>query len=99
MGATIFKIYKDYEFSGTNFERPAYKEMIEDIKKYKINCIMIKNLSRFGCDCLEMGILIEKVFPFLGVRFISINNNYNSLNENEFQNSVDIRFKTLLYGF
>lgn len=98
-GITVFKIYKDYEFSGTNFERPAYKEMIEDIKNYKINCIIVRDLSRLGREYLEMGLLIEKVFPFLGVRFISIDDNLDSLNKNEFQNSVDIRFKTLLYDF
>ena len=95
-GITVFKIYKDYEFSGTNFERPAYKEMIEDIKNYKINCIIVRDLSRLGREYLEMGLLIEKVFPFLGVRFISIDDNLDSKNGINDKKAFEISIKNII---
>lgn len=78
-GLTVVKCYTDYEYSGTNFMRPAFQEMMDDIKKGVINCILIRDLSRLGRDYIEMGRLIDKVFPFLGVRFISINDNLDTL--------------------
>ena len=58
----------DDGYTGSNFERPAFQEMIADIKAGKVNCIVVKDLSRFGRDHLEAGEYIEKIFPFLGVR-------------------------------
>ncbi|WP_300283601.1 recombinase family protein, partial [Peptacetobacter sp.] len=58
--------YIYYEYSGTNFERPQFQEMMQDIRDRKINCIIIRDLSRLGREYLEMGRLIDKVFPFLG---------------------------------
>lgn len=69
----VVGVYEDYEFSGTNFDRPAYQQMMQDVRDRKINCIIVKDLSRLGREHLEMGRLIDKVFPFLGVRFISVN--------------------------
>ncbi len=75
----LVEIYVDDGFSGTNFEkRDSFKQMIRDIHSGKINCVLVKDLSRFGRNYLEAGNFIEKVFPFLGVRFISINDNYDS---------------------
>lgn len=92
----IYKIYTDYEYSGTNFERPSYKEMLQDIKDGIINCIIIKDLSRLGREYLEMGILIEKVFPFLGVRFISIDDDLDS-NRNVDNNKLfEINIKNII---
>lgn len=68
----LVKVYTDYEYSGANFERPGYQEMMEDVKDGIINCIIIRDLSRLGREHLEMGRLVDKVFPFLGVRFISV---------------------------
>lgn len=69
---TLVKVYTDYEYSGTNFDRPGYIEMMEDVRSGLINCIIIRDLSRLGREHLEMGRLVDKVFPFLGVRFISV---------------------------
>ena len=69
---TIVKVYTDYEYSGTNFDRPGYIEMMDDIRSGFINCIIIRDLSRLGREHLEMGRLVDKVFPFLGVRFVSV---------------------------
>ena len=74
----VFRVYEDYEYSGTNFKRPGFIEMMEDIRIGRINCIIVKDMSRFGREYLEISNYIEKVFPFLGVRFISINDNLDT---------------------
>lgn len=91
--------YIDDGYSGTNQNRPSFQKLLKDIKNKNISCIIVKDFSRFMRDYIELGNYLENIFPFLGIRFISINDNYDSLNNNEFQNSVDIRFKTLLYDF
>ena len=72
--------YRDNGETGTNFQRPDFMRMMEDIRAGKINCIIVKDLSRFGRDFLETGNFLERILPFLGVRFISINDNYDSEN-------------------
>ena len=69
-GSEILEFCDD-GWSGTNFERPAVKELLEQVKRGQINCIVVKDLSRFGRDYLTVGDYISRVFPFLGVRFIS----------------------------
>lgn len=68
----------DDGYSGTNFERPAFKRMIEDAKTGKIDTIIVKDFSRFGRDYIGVGDYLEQVLPILGIRFISLNNNYDS---------------------
>ena len=68
----------DDGFSGTNFDRPDFAKMIEYAKHGEISCIVVKDLSRFGRDYLEVGDYLEHIFPFLGIRFISINDHYDS---------------------
>jgi len=63
----------DDGFSGVDFERPAFKCMLEDIRTGKINCVIVKDLSRFGRNYIETGRYIQKIFPCLDVRFIAIN--------------------------
>ena len=67
----------DDGFTGSNFERPAFTEMMDEVKAGKINCIVVKDLSRFGRDHLTAGEYIERIFPYLGVRFIAINDHYD----------------------
>ena len=95
-GLTVTKCYIDYEYSGTNFNRPAYQDMMEDLKKGIINCILIRDLSRLGRNYIEMGRLIDKVFPFMGVRFISINDNLDTLNGLEDKKSFEVEIKNLV---
>ncbi|WP_367007366.1 recombinase family protein [Streptococcus sp. ZY19097] len=95
-GLAVVKTYIDYEYSGTQFDRPAFQEMMEDIKKGTINCIMIRDLSRLGRDYIEMGRLIDKVFPFLGVRFISINDHLDTLHGLEEKKSFEVEIKNLV---
>lgn len=75
-------LYADNGETGTNFDRPAFQRLLADIKAKKINCVVVKDLSRFGRDYVEAGSYLERVFPFIGVRFISLNDNYDSLAPN-----------------
>ena len=75
---TNLRFYSDDGYTGTNFNRPEFKEMMELIKNKGSYCIIVKDLSRFGRDTIETQQYIEKVLPFLGVRFISINDYYDS---------------------
>ncbi|HFI0037559.1 TPA: recombinase family protein [Streptococcus suis] len=95
-GLTVTKCYIDYEYSGTTFNRPAYQDMMDDLKKGIINCILMRDLSRLGRNYIEMGQLIDKVFPFMGVRFISINDNLDTLNGLEDKNSFEVEIKNLV---
>ena len=70
----------DDGYTGTNFERPQFQKMMEAVKAGEINCIIVKDLSRFGRDYIDSGRYIEKIFPQLGVRFIAVNDHYDSLN-------------------
>lgn len=71
-------LYADNGETGTNFDRGAFQRLITDIQAGKINCIVVKDLSRFGRNAAEAGNYLERVFPFLGVRFISISDGYDS---------------------
>ena len=68
----------DDGYSGVNFERPAFQMMLEDIKKGKIDCVVTKDLSRFGREYIDSGMYIERLFPAMGVRFIAINDGIDS---------------------
>lgn len=92
----IVREYADDGFSGVNFDRPGFKEMMEDIKKKKVNCIICKDLSRFGRNYVDAGRYLEKIFPFMGVRFIAINDNYDSNGEKSQQDSLIVPFKNLI---
>lgn len=74
----LVEIYTDNGFSGTDFERPQFQKMMLDVQKGKINCIVVKDLSRLGRNYVEAGEYLEKVFPFLGIRFIAVNDGYDS---------------------
>ena len=86
----------DDGFTGSNFDRPAFQEMMAEVKAGKINCIVVKDLSRFGRDHLEAGEYLERIFPFLGVRFIAINDNYDSMNSNSESDELIVPFKNLI---
>ena len=77
-GITQHKIYKDDGFSGTNFNRPGFKEMFSDIEAGIIGTVIVKDMSRFGRNYLEVGLYTEIRFPELGVRFIAINDGVDS---------------------
>ncbi len=78
----IVDFYIDDGWSGTNFVRASFERMIEDIRRGIINCIIVKDLSRFGRNASLAGQYIDDFFPRHGVRFIAINNNHDSLSQN-----------------
>ena len=97
-GHTEFKLvetYIDNGYTGTNFDRPDFIRMMDDVKAGKIQCIIVKDLSRFGRDFLETGYYIETLLPKLNVRLISINDNFDSAREEDV-NSIALPIKNLV---
>ncbi|HGD0151658.1 TPA: recombinase family protein [Streptococcus agalactiae] len=92
----VLEVYTDYEYSGTNFERPSFQNMMQDIRDRRINCIIIRDLSRLGREYLEMGRLIDKVFPFQGVRFISVNDKLDTVKETDSKKSFEVTLKNII---
>lgn len=91
-----YAVRVDDGFSGSTFQRPAFQEMMADIKAGRTNCVIVKDLSRFGRNYLDAGEYIEKIFPFLGVRFIAINDGYDSAQERSSSDHLMIPFKNLV---
>lgn len=89
----------DDGYTGTNFNRPAFQKMIGLVKKNEIRTILVKDLSRFARDYIESGAYIEQIFPFMQVRFISVNDNYDSNNNENGISSLEIPFKNLVYDY
>lgn len=91
--------FVDDGFSGTKFKRPGFQDMIEQVKHGAINTIIVKDLSRFGRDYIEVGDYLEHLFPFLGIRIISINDNYDSAAHLGSTTQMDVVLKNLLYDY
>lgn len=86
----------DDGYSGVGFDRPALISMLEDVKRGKINCIIVKDLSRFGRNYIETGRYIQQIFPFMGVRFIAINDHYDSEHMDSQTDNIILPFKNLM---
>ena len=98
-GGTVIEKCDD-GYSGVKFDnRPAFTELMELAKAGKINCIIVKDFSRFGRDYVELGDYLEQYFPFLGIRFISVNDGYDSKNFEGTTGGLDIAFKNMIYDF
>ena len=91
-----YQEFCDDGYTGTNFDRPDFRKMIALVRQNKINCIVVKDLSRFGREYIEMGRYVEKVFPALGVRFIAINDHYDSAAAQDTGSEIIIPFKNLM---
>lgn len=97
--------FSDYEllefcddgYTGTNFDRPGVQALLVMVKELKIDCILVKDFSRFARDYIELGSYLEQIFPFMGVRFISVNDGYDSKNYHGSLADIDVNFKNLLY--
>ena len=92
----IVKVYSDNGETGTDFERPDFNRMMDDVRCGKINCIIVKDLSRFGRNYIETGEYIEKIFPFLEVRFIAVNDEFDNLNPDCMNDSTIHSLKNLM---
>ena len=95
-GHNLVGIYKDIAKTGTNFERPDFENLMEEIRTGKVNCIIVKDLSRFGRNYTELGNFIEKIFPFLGVRFIAVNDNLDTFQMDDPNKSLEVILKNIV---
>lgn len=76
---TLYGLFCDNGRTGTDFDRPQFEKMMEEVRKGHIDCIVVKDLSRFGRNYKETGNYLERIFPFLGVRFIAVNDGFDTL--------------------
>lgn len=91
--------YIDDGYSGTNENRPSYQRLLEDVKSGQVTNIIVKDMSRFLRDYITLGDYLENIFPFLGIRFIAINDGYDSSKEVGNGVELDVQFKNLMYDF
>lgn len=87
----------DDGFSGTSMNRPGMQKLLGQIRQNRIGCIVVKDMSRFSRDYIELGTYLNQVFPFMGIRFLSINDHYDSREHEGSTIEVDTAFQTLLY--
>ena len=86
----------DDGYTGTNFDRPGFNDMMKAVREKRVDCIVVKDLSRFGRDYIESGKYIQKIFPMLGIRFIAINDGYDSADTGNQSNDFVLPFKNLI---
>jgi DNA invertase Pin-like site-specific DNA recombinase len=88
----------DDGYSGTNFDRPGVKALLDEVRAGNIQCIIVKDLSRFGRNYIDIGDYLEQIFPFLGVRFISVNDHFDSNDFDGTTGGLDVGFRNLIYS-
>lgn len=88
--------YIDDGFTGTNMERPEFQRMLQDMREGRIDCAISKDLSRFSRNYIEAGNYLEKIFPAMGIRYISINDNYDSNAPGSTSDVITLPFKNLV---
>lgn len=98
-GYKITDFYCDDGYTGTNFNRPAFIRMMNDIDSGKINTVVVKDLSRFGRNYLEVGQYTEIIFPEKNVRFIAIGDNIDTGREYSIDNDFAMQIKNVFNGF
>ena len=86
--------FLDDGYSGVNLRRPGVQKLLKEVQEGNVACIIVKDLSRFGRNYIEVGDYIEQIFPFLGVRFIAVSDHFDS-----FENSggIEVGFKNLIH--
>lgn len=92
----LIEYYIDYGYSGTNFNRPGFEKILQDMKNKKINCIIVKDLSRFARNHIEADMYFENIFPALNIRFISVIENIDSFENPDSIDNLIVPFKNLL---
>lgn len=84
----------DDGYSGADFDRPDFRRMVREIEAGRIDCVVVKDLSRFGRNFVEAGRYIDQIFPALGIRFIAINDHYDSINGRTSSDKILIPLRT-----
>lgn len=87
----------DDGYSGTSMERPGMQALLKEVKANRILCVIVKDMSRFSRDYIEMGTYLNQIFPFMGIRFIALNDHYDSREHQGSTIGIDTAFQTLLY--
>ena len=88
--------FVDDGYSGADFNRPSFKRMVSQIEAGQIDCVVVKDLSRFGWNFVEAGRYIDQIFPAMGIRFIAVNDHYDSINGRTSSDRILIPFKNLI---
>ena len=89
----------DDGYTGTNMDRPAFQEMMKLAREEQISCIVVKDFSRFGRNYLEVGNYLEQIFPLLGIRFISVDDGYDSKQNQRDVPGLDVVFKNIIHDY
>ena len=89
-------LYCDNGRTGTNFQRPEFERLMDDVRAGKIDCIVVKDLSRFGRNYKETGQYLEQIFPFLDVRFVAVNDSFDTLTAERSQDGYIVPLKNIM---
>ena len=92
----LTEVYSDNGRTGTVFDRPAWNRLMEDVRTGKVQCIVVRDLSRFGRDYVETGNYLEKIFPALGTRFISVKENFDNFTCGGSMESLSVSLQNLV---
>jgi len=92
----LYDVYIDNGMTGTNFEREGFKRMMEDVEAGKVNCVIVKDLSRLGRNVIDTGYYIEKYFPIKNVRFISVNDNFDTEDTGNVHGGIILPLKNMI---
>ena len=92
---TLYDCYSDLGATGTNFERNDFERLMQDVRDGHVNCVIVKDFSRFGRNYIETGNFVEKIFPFWGVRFIAITDQYDSAKQVDCNQALSIHLKNI----
>lgn len=92
----LIDCYTDLGKTGTNFEREGFARLMNDIRQHRINCVVVKDFSRFGRNYIETGNYLEKIFPFFNVRFISVSDGYDSHQKLQENDNFSVHLKNIV---
>lgn len=92
----LYDCYTDLGKTGTNFKREGFERMMQDVRKKRIDCIIVKDLSRFGRNHIEAGNYIQKIFPFMGVRFIALADGIDTFEAKTGTDEMTVSLKNLV---
>lgn len=92
----LAEVYADNGKTGTVFDRPAWNRLMDDVRSGKVEAIVVRDLSRFGRDYIEVGNYLEKIFPALGTRFISVKENFDNFTCGSSMESLSVSLQNLI---